>query len=68
ADRIVVLEGGLVRQVGNHRQLMSDSSGIYRLYYEQQRLKEDLENYEAKHEYVVNDAGHSGGSVLGDRV
>jgi ABC-type multidrug transport system fused ATPase/permease subunit len=45
ANRIVVLERGEVRQVGTHTQLMSERRGSYRLFYEQQRLKEDLEQY-----------------------
>lgn len=45
ADRIVVLEQGMIRQVGTHAQLVADRRGLYRKFYEQQRLQEDLENY-----------------------
>lgn len=45
ADRIVVLEGGMIRQIGTHQELVQERRGSYRRYYEQQRLKEDLENY-----------------------
>lgn len=45
ADRIVVIDGGVVRQVGTHAQLASDRRGLYRRYYEQQRLREELEEY-----------------------
>jgi ATP-binding cassette subfamily B protein len=45
ADRIVVLEGGVVRQIGTHSQLTADRRGMYRKFYEQQRLKEELETY-----------------------
>ena len=45
ADRIVVLDQGMIRQMGTHEQLIEDRRGGYRRFYEQQRLKEDLENY-----------------------
>jgi ABC-type multidrug transport system fused ATPase/permease subunit len=45
ADRIVVLDGGSVCQMGTHRELLTDRSSVYWRYYEQQRLKEELENY-----------------------
>jgi ABC-type multidrug transport system fused ATPase/permease subunit len=45
ADRIVVLENGEIRQLGTHSELLADRRGAYRGFYEQQRLKEDLENY-----------------------
>jgi len=45
ADRIVVLEEGEIRQLGTHAELVADRRGAYRKFYEQQRLKEDLENY-----------------------
>jgi ATP-binding cassette subfamily B protein len=45
ADRIVVLERGMIRQLGTHTQLLTDRRGLYRKFYEQQRLQEDLENY-----------------------
>ena len=47
SDRIVVLEQGEVRQLGTHAELVSDRRGLYRRYYEQQRLREDLESYAA---------------------
>lgn len=45
ADRILVLEAGQVRQLGSHRELVRDRAGPYRRFYEQQRLREDLEHY-----------------------
>jgi ATP-binding cassette subfamily B protein len=45
ADRIFVLHEGKLVQSGNHQELISSKSGIYYRYYEQQRLKEDLERY-----------------------
>lgn len=45
ADRIFVLHQGEIVQEGTHQQLISKKSGIYYRYYEQQRLKEDLERY-----------------------
>lgn len=45
ADRIVVLDGGVIRQVGTHAQLITDRRGAYRRFYEQQRLKEDLDQF-----------------------
>ncbi|OFZ18270.1 MAG: hypothetical protein A2X94_07475 [Bdellovibrionales bacterium GWB1_55_8] len=45
ADRIVVLENGTIRQQGTHQQLLADARGAYRIFYEQQQLKEDLEHY-----------------------
>ncbi len=45
ADRIAVLEEGTIRQLGTHQELIADRRGLYRKYYEQQRLKEDLESY-----------------------
>jgi ATP-binding cassette subfamily B protein len=45
ADRIVVLEKGEIRQLGTHLELLKERSGIYFKYYEQQRLREDLESY-----------------------
>ncbi len=45
ANRIVVLERGEIRQLGTHAQLLKDKRGSYRLFYEQQRLKEDLDTY-----------------------
>jgi ATP-binding cassette subfamily B protein len=45
ADRIVVLQDGRIEQLGTHNELLKQRSGPYRSFYEQQRLKEDLENY-----------------------
>ncbi len=45
ANRIVLIENGSFRQIGTHEQLLRDRSGPYRLFHEQQRLKEDLEQY-----------------------
>jgi ABC-type transport system involved in cytochrome bd biosynthesis fused ATPase/permease subunit len=52
SDRIVVLDGGFVRQIGKHAELMEDRRGAYRRFYEQQqlqaKLKDELESYEEK--------------------
>ncbi len=48
ADRIVLLEGGRVRQQGTHRELMADRRGSYVKFYEQQQMREDLEAYSAR--------------------
>ena len=48
ADRIVVLEQGVVTQVGKHSHLLADKHPTYRRFYEQQRLQEDLEAYSAQ--------------------
>jgi ATP-binding cassette subfamily B protein len=45
ADRIVVLEGGEIRQMGTHDQLVADRRGSYRRAYDQQKFREDLEQY-----------------------
>jgi ATP-binding cassette subfamily B multidrug efflux pump len=45
ADRIVVLEDGKITQQGSHSELISNRGGLYWRFYEQQRLKEDLEVY-----------------------
>ena len=45
ADRIAVLEGGRISELGTHAQLLRKKGSLYRRYYDQQRLKEDLENY-----------------------
>ena len=47
-DRIIVLEQGRLSQEGTHEQLLREHGGIYRSFYEQQRLKEDLESYVEK--------------------
>jgi ATP-binding cassette subfamily B protein len=53
ADRIVVLGGGSVRQMGTHVELLADRRGDYARYYEEQMLKEDLEAYADRLEPVV---------------
>jgi ATP-binding cassette subfamily B protein len=45
ADRIAVLAGGCVVQLGTHTELIRDTAGLYWRFYEQQRLREDLERY-----------------------
>jgi ATP-binding cassette subfamily B protein len=45
ADRIFVLEKGEIVETGNHAELIRRPSGIYAQFYEEQRLKEDLESY-----------------------
>ncbi|MGK5086731.1 ABC transporter ATP-binding protein [Bdellovibrionota bacterium FG-2] len=45
ADRIVVLEEGGIVQLGRHRDLLLDTQGIYYHFYEQQRVREELERY-----------------------
>jgi ATP-binding cassette subfamily B protein len=48
ADRIFVLDRGELVAQGTHRELVAQSSGIYAQFYEEQRLKEDLEFYLSK--------------------
>jgi ATP-binding cassette subfamily B protein len=45
ANRIVVLGDGAIRQMGTHEQLLEDRRGEYRRFYEEQRLKDDLDAY-----------------------
>jgi ATP-binding cassette subfamily B multidrug efflux pump len=45
ADRIYVLEKGEIVEQGTHHELIRHKSGIYAQFYEEQRLKEDLETY-----------------------
>jgi ATP-binding cassette subfamily B protein len=45
ADRIVVLIDGKIAQIGTHRELITVTDGLYWRFYEQQRLREDLERY-----------------------
>jgi ATP-binding cassette subfamily B protein len=45
ADRIAVLASGRLVQLGRHADLIADVEGLYRRFYEQQRLREDLERY-----------------------
>lgn len=47
ADRIVVLERGEIAQIGKHARLIAERGSIYARFYEQQRLREDLEAYSA---------------------
>lgn len=42
ADWIVVMDRGLIVQQGVHRDLIGDRSGLYRMFYEQQKLEEEL--------------------------
>lgn len=44
AHRVIVLEQGSVLQSGTHAHLMKDRSGLYRRFYEQQRLQEEIES------------------------
>jgi ATP-binding cassette subfamily B multidrug efflux pump len=57
ANRIVVLDGGFVRQIGSHAELMTDRRGAYRRFYEQQQLQEqlkgELESYAEKLDGVL---------------
>ncbi len=43
ADRIVVLDGGCVRQLGTHAELIQERRGAYRRFYDQQQLREELD-------------------------
>jgi ATP-binding cassette, subfamily B, multidrug efflux pump len=45
ANRIVVLCNGKIEEQGTHRALLSKKSGIYRRFYDEQRMKEDFERY-----------------------
>ena len=45
SNRIVVLHEGKIVQQGAHQQLLAQRGSVYWHFYEQQRLKEDLENY-----------------------
>ena len=45
ADRIIVLDGGEIRLVGTLLVLMADRRGSYRVFLEQQRLKEELDAF-----------------------
>lgn len=46
ADRIVVLQAGSIVQMGTHSELIRKRGKKYWSFYEQQRFKEDLENYQ----------------------
>jgi len=48
ADKIVVLKDGQIVDSGTHRKLLATKGGIYARYYEQQRLREDVEKYAKK--------------------
>jgi ATP-binding cassette subfamily B protein len=60
ADRIVVLENGGIHQLGTHQALLSQRSGLYRQFYEQQMLKADLESYSAELDRRSSFVGGSG--------
>jgi ATP-binding cassette subfamily B protein len=45
ADRIFVIQSGQIVQSGSHSQLIACRSGEYHKFYEQQQLKEDLDQY-----------------------
>ncbi len=47
ADRIVVLEGGRITQVGTHAALLRERSGAYFRFHEHQKLWEELEAFSA---------------------
>jgi ATP-binding cassette subfamily B protein len=53
ADRVVLLDKGVIRQIGTHEELIADRRGAYRQFYEQQQLKEELDNYAEKLDQVV---------------
>lgn len=46
ADRVIVLEGGRIAQVGTHRSLLKERAGPYRLLYEEQELEKEAIAYE----------------------
>jgi ATP-binding cassette subfamily B multidrug efflux pump len=56
ADKIVLLDAGFVRQIGTHDELIADRRGAYRKFYEQQQLKEELENYAEKLDHELESA------------
>ncbi|MBU6374464.1 MAG: ABC transporter ATP-binding protein/permease [Bdellovibrionales bacterium] len=45
ADWIVVLDRGRLIQQGTHQQLISEAGGLYRDFYDQQKLEEELAHY-----------------------
>ncbi|MFN7685007.1 MAG: ABC transporter ATP-binding protein [Oligoflexia bacterium] len=49
ADFIVVLEKGRKVQQGGHRELLKDRAGLYRTFYEHQKLEEELESHGQSH-------------------
>ena len=45
ADRIAVLQDGRITELGTHAELMASANALYAKFYDQQRLREDLERY-----------------------
>ncbi|MGE0615462.1 MAG: ABC transporter ATP-binding protein [Bacteriovoracia bacterium] len=57
ADQIYVLDGGEVVQAGRHAALLRERAGLYRRFYDQQRLAAELESYT---EQLASQSGTSG--------
>lgn len=45
ADLVCVLADGQIIQQGSHSNLMKDASGLYRKYYDQQKMEQEIERY-----------------------
>lgn len=41
ADRIAVIDGGTIVEIGNHRQLLTNKNGLYRHFWELQTMEEE---------------------------